>query len=383
MPMANNTLLMLEGKDYRDMAVRAMETCDVAGRIPGKESLIGIKPNLLGPIPAQDGATTHPEVVEGIIDYLRSHGFSRIVMLESSWVGDKTSDSLLVTGFDELSRRTGVPFWDLQEDKGIETDCGGMALHLCERALQVDYLINVPVLKGHCQTKMTCALKNMKGIIPGSEKRRFHRMGLHEPIGHLSLGKHQDFILVDHICGDLTCEDGGDPVQTDRMLAGFDPVLIDTFAAAVLGFTPEDVPYIRVAENVGVGSTDLGSVSICRIDAKGQTAWIGAEEVSQQLRSTYAGRDTGMLDVREMAKEVDSCSACYAALVPALHRLAEEGLCDASREKVCIGQGYRGKEGVLGVGSCTGKFQHSVKGCPPDEEEIYQFLKAYYGGTAE
>ena len=33
----------------------------------------------------------------------------------------------------------------------------------------VDFLINVPVMKGHCQTKITCALKNMKGLIPNSE----------------------------------------------------------------------------------------------------------------------------------------------------------------------------------------------------------------------
>ena len=26
----------------------------------------------------------------------------------------------------------------------------------------LDFMINVPVMKGHCQTKITCALKNMK-----------------------------------------------------------------------------------------------------------------------------------------------------------------------------------------------------------------------------
>ncbi len=376
--MANNVLYIIEGKDYCAMAVRVMEACAVADRIPGKDALIGIKPNLLGPISAEDGATTHPEVVEGIITYLRSHGFFRIVMLESSWVGDKTTDSLLVTGFGELSRKMDVPFWDLQEDRGIETDCGGMKLKLCERALQVDYLINVPVLKGHCQTKVTCALKNMKGIIPGSEKRRFHRLGLHEPIGHLSLGKHQDFILADHICGDLTCEDGGNPVQTDRLIAGFDPVLMDTFAAAVLGLTPDDVPYICVAAENGVGSADLKGAVVNEINTQNQCEQHSADAAAKTLCLRYADRCTGVLDIAEYADEVDSCSACYAALVPALRRLAEERLIGLSGEKVCIGQGHRGKGGYLGVGNCTAQFTHHVKGCPPSEEEIYQFLKAYY-----
>ena len=55
-----------------------------------------------------------------------------------------------------------------------------MKLNVCERAANIDFLINVPVLKGHCQTKITCALKNMKGLIPNTEKRHFHAMGLHE-----------------------------------------------------------------------------------------------------------------------------------------------------------------------------------------------------------
>ena len=65
----------------------------------------------------------------------------------------------------------------MQKDKGIERDCRGMKLNVCERAANIDFLINVPVLKGHCQTKITCALKNMKGLIPNKEKRRFHSLG--------------------------------------------------------------------------------------------------------------------------------------------------------------------------------------------------------------
>ena len=181
--------------------------------------------------------------------------------MESSWVGDKTSDSLLVTGFGELCEM-GVPFLDLQEDSGVMRDGSGMRLTICERALEADYLINLPVLKGHCQTRMTCALKNMKGCIPASEKRRFHRLGLHEPIGHLAAGIRQDFILVDSICGDLTFEDGGNPVPQDRMIAAVDPVLCDAYGCSLIGIPIEEVRYIAVAEACGAGSSDLSLSSV-------------------------------------------------------------------------------------------------------------------------
>ncbi|MCC2728636.1 iron-sulfur cluster-binding protein, partial [Blautia sp. MSK22_86] len=42
-----------------------------------------------------------------------------------------------------------------------------------------------------------------------------------------------------------------------------------------------------------------------------------------------------------------------------------------------IGQGYRGKSGALGVGSCTSGFKYNLKGCPPTDEQMYEFLKQY------
>ena len=44
-------------------------------------------------------------------------------------------------------------------------------------------------------------------------------MGLHKPIAHLNTGIHQDFIVVDNICGDLDFEDGGNPVVMNRIWA--------------------------------------------------------------------------------------------------------------------------------------------------------------------
>ena len=66
-----------------------------------------------------------------------------------------------------------------------------------------------------------------------------------------------------------------------------------------------------------------------------------------------------------------------------MHQVKQEGLFEKLKDKICIGQGYRGQTGKLGVGNCTGKFEHSVKGCPPTEAEIYEFLKEYILNQAE
>lgn len=370
--MRRDEILLIEGTDYREMTKELLCAASLIGHIADRGCRIGIKPNLVSPSEASCGATTHPEIVAGIIEYLRENGCTDIAILEGSWVGDVTADAFSVCGYDRLTKEYGVPFLDMQKEKGVKRDCAGMELSVCRAALEVDFLINVPVLKGHCQTRMTCALKNMKGLIPNAEKRRFHKLGLHEPIAHLNTGLHQDFIVVDNICGDLDFEDGGNPVVRNRILAAADPCLADALACAVIGIAPSEVPYLTLARELGVGSTDLGNAYLFRVE-RGT-----GERMKTALSDIASGRREGKLvALRDAVEEVDSCSACYGYLIPALEMLRQEGLLARLSSKICIGQGYRGKSGELGVGNCTAGFSHCVKGCPPTETEIYRDLKAY------
>lgn len=359
--MKNHELIMIYGNTYKEMTKELLLKADLEGRIPSKDCRIGIKPNLVAPSEASWGATTHPEVVAGIIEYLQERAYSQIVMLEGSWVGDKTSESAEVCGYLELSQQYQVPFLDMQKDTSEVKDCGGLELRICSEAGKIDFLINVPVLKGHCQTKLTCALKNMKGLIPNTEKRHFHSMGLHQPIAHLALGIHQDFIVVDNICGDWDFEDGGNPVVMNRVIAAADPVLVDAWACHLLGYEVTEVPYIGMAEQIGAGCGDWTKASVI--------------ELNQSEEEAVLPRKRKIVELRDAVEEVESCSACYGYLIPALDRLKEEGLFEKLEEKICIGQGYRGKTGSLGIGSCTKGFRRTLKGCPPTETEIYHFLK--------
>lgn len=361
--MKNNEILKIYGTDYKELTKTLLAEADLAGEIPSADARIGIKPNLVAPTPACYGATTHPEVVEGIVEYLKEHGFHRIAILEGSWVGDRTEESFEICGYNALAHRHGVELWDMQKDTWHTADCGGMELALCDSVNRIDFLINVPVLKGHCQTRVTCALKNMKGLIPNSEKRHFHAMGLHKPIAHLNIGIHQDFIVVDHICGDLDFEDGGNPVVRNCIMAAKDPVLVDSYVCELLHFSVEEVPYIVRSEELGVGSTDLASAGITTI--------------GEALEQEELSRPKKIVEIQDKVEEVESCSACYGNLIPALDRLKEEGLLKNLTEKIAIGQGYRGKTGALGVGLCTSGFDWCIKGCPPEEETIYRELKQY------
>ena len=378
--MEKNQIYIKCGTEYTQMTKELLEVSDLSGEIEKKflaagiknseaeenchKMRIGIKPNLVAPMEAYWGGTTHPEVAAGIIEYLQEKDFRNLVIMEGSWVGDKTEKAYEVCGYRALCEKYQVPFRDMQKEKGVPVQCKDMTLNICKSVLDVDFLINVPVLKGHCQTKITCALKNMKGLLPNSEKRRFHALGLHDPIAHLALGIHQDFIVVDNICGDLDFEDGGNPVEMNRVLAGTDPVLMDAYVCQLMHYQVEEVPYIVKAAKLGAGSLDVSQAEIHACDGN------AGKPIPKSRK---------VVELADAVEEVESCSACYGNLIPALDRLKQEGLLKKLKldTRICIGQGYRRQQGKLGIGHCTCKFAHHLEGCPPEEEEIYEFLKDY------
>ena len=360
--MEKNQIFITCGTEYKEMTKRILEESGLAEQIGNKAFRIGIKPNMVSPSHPSNGATTHAEVLAGIIEYLQERGFRNLTLMEGSWVGDKTMDAFYACGYDRLCDEYGVVFRDTQKDKSYTADCGGMELHICTSVKDIDFLINVPVLKGHCQTKITCALKNMKGLIPNSEKRRFHSLGLHKPIAHLNMGIRQDFIVVDNICGDLDFEDGGNPVVMNRVLTGRDPVLMDAYVCNLMHYEISDVPYVELAGSLGVGCSELEKADIRACGA----------DTGEQLPKSRK-----VVELADAVEEVESCSACYGYLIPALDMLKQEGLLEKLHEKIHIGQGFRGKTGELGIGHCTRNFRHHLEGCPPVETEVYKFLKDY------
>lgn len=366
--MNKNEIYLIHGTDYLEMTKRLLEAAGLEALIGDRKASIGIKPNLVAESAPSKGATTHPELVAGAIEYLKEHGFSDITVMEGSWVGADTAQSLRAAGYEPVLKRYQVPFVDLQKDSFQEHDASGMKIKVCDAALSVDFMINVPVLKGHCQTTVTCALKNNKGVIPNSEKRRFHTLGLHRPIAHLNTVARNDFILVDNICGDLDFEEGGNPVFMNRILGFADPVLCDAFVCDTMGFSVSEVPYIGMAEALGVGSSDLARAKF--------------HVLNEPISAMSAGKPARRVEKLSRYVQADNaCSACFGSLIHALNRMDEAGYLNKQllKRPVAIGQGWQGKAGEIGIGRCTAGCRHSLKGCPPKAGEIRTFLEKYWG----
>ena len=347
------------GSDYVKNTFDTLAASDISSYLKAGFA-VSIKPNLVVSHPAGEGATTHPEVVEGLILFLRDFGVKNIKIIESAWVGDSTKRAFKNCGYEELSRKYDVPLIDLKSDKSTVLKHGGYSIGICDEALNTDFLINVPVLKAHCQTLFTCCMKNLKGCIPDGEKRRFHTLGIHKPVAALNALISTGYCLVDGICGDLSYEGGGSPVVANRIVAGRNPLLVDSFCAELIGYHPDEIEYLAYGKKIGVGEYYSADTKLIELNAENKPYY---ETKSMRTADRY----------KSLINEYAACSACYSSLVYALHRLGGKVCVDG---KIHIGQGFKGKTGDgFGVGNCTSGLARCVAGCPPKATEIIDALR--------
>ena len=344
------------GKDWAKTAFDTLAASDIKTYLkPGMS--VSIKPNLVVPKPPDNGATTHPEVVEGIILFLKKAGIQNIYIIENSAVGYNTKQAFKICGYEALQKKHNVSLIDLHDDSVKTLRHGEYNIRICETALKTDFLINVPVLKAHCQTRLTCCMKNLKGCMPKDEMKRFHTLGLHKPIAALNALLKTHYCVVDGICGDLSFEEGGTPVEANRIIAGSNPLLVDSYCAGLIGYKPDDIEYLSVGKKNGLGEYYSQETKIVELNPD--------RKPMNQVKSSRTADQ-----YRNLINEDSACSVCYASLVFALHRNG-----GARGKNICIGQGFKRKSGDgLGIGNCTKNFKTHVKGCPPKAADILSFL---------
>jgi uncharacterized protein (DUF362 family) len=348
-------LTLAYGTDISKITYETLAASDI-GEYLRQDFSVAVKPNLVVSRPASEGATTHPEVTEGIVRFLLDFGVAakKLSIIESSWIGDDTSRAFSSCGYQYLHKQYGVELFDLKQDSCVKKEAHGISMEICRRALETDFLINVPVLKAHCQTRLTCNMKNLKGCIPDREKRRFHTIGLHKPIAALNALVKTGYCVVDGICGDLTFEEGGNPTYANRIIVGRDAVLVDSFCAELIGYRPDDIEYLTLAKKFGIGEFFSHSTYVKELFS------------DKKPPNTFKAARTAVRYEKNIAED-GACSACYAALIHALHRVG------GSNEKFCIGQGFRQKKSdALGIGNCTKNFPRHVAGCPPKAVDIIE-----------
>jgi len=257
-------ILIQKTDDRKAFVRRAFDELGLAECLKDSKSVL-IKPNIVSyePYPT----TTHPAVLEACLEYLMGRGLELVVGDGPALDAGKSAHILERHPLKKVCRRFDVPLIDLLERKMVRKKPRRVSLELSEAAFEYDSILSLPVLKSHAICGLTGALKNQFGFLSRKERVKLHTIkDIHKGIAALNLIVRPGFFIVDAV-ETLTqtneVRHGGKRTHLGYMLAGTDPVSLDVAGLEILqtvepklaGKTPDDIPHLRYAIGLGVGTS--------------------------------------------------------------------------------------------------------------------------------
>ena len=149
-----------------------------------------LKPNLVEPDRTMPHLTTHPAVVRATAEVFRGWG-SRVCVGEGPGHVRDTELALVESGLVEPLAEERLEFIDLNYDETVWVENRGrksplVGFHLPRTVMEADLIVSLPKLKTHHWTGVTAAMKNLYGILPGTQygwpKNVLHHAGIPETV---------------------------------------------------------------------------------------------------------------------------------------------------------------------------------------------------------
>jgi uncharacterized protein (DUF362 family) len=320
-------VVIIYGTQVEKMVRQLIEKTGSMDQLRPDDSVM-IKPNLVASRKDWIGIDTDPRVIEALVKCLKDRGVHRITVGDGSGMGNSATKAFEYCGYRDLSIHYGLRLVDLEKDefikKPVSIEGPFKNLEIARTVLESDFFINVPVMKAHNGTLITCSLKNLKGTMPRSMKTAFHSVDLHRAIAQLNSILVPDLIVVDGFQGDLHSETGHDPVAMDRIILGTNPVEVDSVVADTLGYGPQNIRHIACSADAGLGTCDLKEIRIHSLNRPSRK-----KRFSPPIH--YSKRFPCSIS------EEGACCTCTGNFIFALERLKEQGLL-SERLSFLIGQ---------------------------------------------
>jgi len=274
------------------------------------------------------------------------------------------------SGTKVVAEKLGVPVVDLNTDHHQELEIPNplvmKSVKVAQTVLDSDVIISIPVMKTHIRSAVTLSLKNMKGVMPGAEKKKTHRLGLELAIVDLMSIVKPHFAVVDGLMGmEGLWEYPDDCIPLGLVGAGRDPVAVDSVFAQIMGLWPMDIMHLVYAQRKGLGVCDPEGI---------KTVGLSIPEVRRLFRPAFEVLRSRY--PRLTIKAEKACTGCTGELISTLIYIREARQVERLRDlTVIIGEPrekWKGEKTVV-IGNCAKKLKvrHPfVPGCPPVADAI-------------
>jgi uncharacterized protein (DUF362 family) len=257
-----------EGYAVRTLTRNVFKAAGGMGRYVSNGDVVVIKPNISWARRPELAATTHPQVLEAIVELCQEAGAKKVRIADNT-IHD-ARQCFALTGVGMVAKNTGAdlifPRSSLMRNmslKGNRLDIWPVFKPLVE----ADVLINAPVAKHHSLSGLTLGMKNWIGAVGGS------RWSLHQDINRSIVDLAHFFkpavTLVDAIR--IMTQNGPSGGSTsyvqakNTLIISDDQVAADAKAALLFNRKPQDIGFIRLARQQGLGTYDFEKLDATKV----------------------------------------------------------------------------------------------------------------------
>jgi len=254
------------------MLDKALQALGGIQKFVKKGQTVVVKPNIGWDVTPDRAANTNPILVKRIVEHCMTAGAKEVYIFDNTC--DKWTSCYKNSGIEKAAKDAGAKVAPGHSESYYQqvTVANGKNLKdakVHELILDSDVFINVPVLKSHGSAKLTISMKNLMGIV--WDRRFWHRNNLNQCIADFSTFRKPDLNIVDAY--NVMTKNGprgvskADVLKMQYLIVSDDMVAADAAAAKIFGMEPEDVKYIQIANDMGIGQMDLSKLNISRIKA--------------------------------------------------------------------------------------------------------------------
>ena len=225
---------------------------------PGETILL--KPNVLAGDPAERGVCTHPAVLKAAGRLFRT--VTRQVTYGDSCGAGRPRDNLEACGIAEVARELGLEAAEFEKGRSVAFPASPhhKSFQLASGALSAHGIINLCKLKTHHLTRMTGAVKNLYGCIPGIMKKALHAIHL-TPLEFSRMLVALNLLLPPrlHAMDGVVAMEGNGPRggslrRLGVLLFSTDPVALDAVMCRLVELNPLYMPSARPGRAWGLGT---------------------------------------------------------------------------------------------------------------------------------
>lgn len=234
-------------------------------RFVSKGDKVMVKPNIGWDRTPEQGACTNPEVVKTLVELCFDAGAKQVTVMDNPC--NPAQRTYVRSGIAKAAKAAGAktPFPNKFKLKKLALNGEWFKeWDIYTDFTEVDKIINVPAAKTHSLSRITLGMKNWLGALGGNRNQ------LHQNLDYAMVDLARFFkptltVLDAYRLLIRNGPQGGrlsDVKVFKTIVAGVDYVAVDAMGATFFDIKPEELPYLQLSKERGMGEIDLEKLNV-------------------------------------------------------------------------------------------------------------------------